>query len=235
MYHDIVSSNDKKSGFQNENAFMYKVDETSFEEQVSALAHNDVLFTFDDGGDSFITKAAPILEKYGKKGMFFISTKYIGNSGFLTEEQIRQLHSRGHRIGSHSHSHPSNISTLKDDDIFAEWAESVEVLSRIIGETIAIASIPNGYASKDVIKQAVRAGITELYTSTPTTRAKIKESIVLRGRYVVHSSSSTNCVLEIVNSKTKRFTMSVKWAMLEAIKSLLGNNYDKVKALIKRH
>ena len=51
MYHDIVTKNDKSSGFQNKNAFQYKVEECAFEEQVKALQGKDVVFTFDDGGN----------------------------------------------------------------------------------------------------------------------------------------------------------------------------------------
>ena len=89
MYHDIVTKTDKSSGFQNDSAFQYKVEESAFEEQVKALQGKDVVFTFDDGGESFLTKIAPILEKYGFKGVFFISTKYIGTQGFLTKEQVK--------------------------------------------------------------------------------------------------------------------------------------------------
>ena len=232
MYHDIVTTNDKSSGFQNTNAFSYKVEETAFEEQVKALQGREVVFTFDDGGESFITKAAPILEKYGKRGIFFISTKYLGSKGFLSRDQVKELYARGHQIGSHSHTHPSNLSSLKTADIFFEWNESVSVLRDILGKEVKIASIPNGYDSSDVICQAAQAGITELYTSTPTTHVKVRNSIALKGRYVVLSSTNTDSVLSIVKSNRKRFVMSMKWKVLGIIKGILGNKYDRVKSFM---
>ena len=234
MYHDISHGSDKTSGFQNENAFMYKVDEAMFEAQVAALKDCNVRFTFDDGGVSFLTKAAPILEKYGKKGVFFISTNYIGSPGFLTEEQVKQLHDRGHQIGSHSHTHPSNISSLKPKELFEEWKISTSILSNILGEAVTIASIPNGYASKSVIREANRAGIQQLYTSTPTEKEKQVVDVMLYGRYVVHSSTSVNSVLSIVSSSKERFFMLLRWQILELIKHILGGNYDKIKAFIKK-
>ena len=117
MYHDIVTTNDKSSGFQNKNAFQYKVEESAFEEQVKAVQGNDVVFTFDDGGVSFLTKAVPILEKYDFKGVFLVSTKYIGTPGFLTTEQVKELAERGHVIGSHSHTHPEIFTKLSSEEI----------------------------------------------------------------------------------------------------------------------
>jgi peptidoglycan/xylan/chitin deacetylase (PgdA/CDA1 family) len=234
MYHDIVTSDDKGSGFQNENAFMYKVNLSSFEEQVAALKDCDVKFTFDDGGESFITNAAPILEKYGKRGIFFISTKYIGTKGFLSKEQVKELYDRGHQIGSHSHTHPANISLLNKQDIYEEWKMSIYLLSEILGDKVSTASIPNGYDSKDVVDAASRVGIKYLYTSKPTDKEKQKKDVILYGRYVVHSSTNTKDVVSIVSSKIKRVSMYAQWRALEAIKLVLGNKYDKFKSFLRR-
>ena len=85
----------------------------------------DVLFTFDDGGISFLTIIAPILEKYNQKGIFFISTQYIDTPLFLTKKQIKELRERGHIIGSHSHSHPQNISELANSDLLEEYKNEI--------------------------------------------------------------------------------------------------------------
>ena len=83
MYHDVYKQSGTESGFQNESAFQYKISEEEFESHVKEISkycvnnNVDVLFTFDDGGISFLTIIAPILEKYNQKGIFFISTQYI--------------------------------------------------------------------------------------------------------------------------------------------------------------
>ena len=69
-----------------------------------------VTFTFDDGTEDHYTHAAPILEKYGYRGIFNISTAFIGGHsdlGFncLTREQIKDLYARGHEIASHTVHH----------------------------------------------------------------------------------------------------------------------------------
>lgn len=233
MYHDIVTECDKSSGFQNDSAFQYKVLDSNFEKQVEQFEHHsNVVFTFDDGGVSFIEKAAPVLERYGKKGIFFISTKHIGMPGFLDNQQIKDLERRGHLIGSHSHSHPQNMAELSDVEIMEEWSTSSKILENILGHKIEIASIPNGYKSKKVIHSAWLAGYRVLYTSDPTTLEKGEEGIRLKGRYVVHRDMSTNNVSKIVSSNFERNVLYLKWSILELIKAILGKNYSAVKSII---
>ena len=232
MFHDIVTLNDMSSGFQNANAFQYKVEEKFFEEQVKALQGKDVVFTFDDGGVSFLTKAAPILEKYGLKGVFFISTKYVGTPGFLTKEQVKELEERGHVVGSHSHSHPQNMAVLSEREIDAEWRESCKVLKGILGHEVACASIPNGYGSKVIYQSAREAGIKELYTSVPTTKSAQKDGLTTIGRYVVHRDMSVEDVVLMVTESGRRRRMYLRWWVLELVKKVLGSGYDRVKALL---
>ena len=232
MYHDIVTTNDKTSGFQNESAFQYKVDETVFEEQVKALKGKNVVFSFDDGGVSFYTKAAPILEKYGFKGLFFISTSYIGTPGFLTEAQIRDLAERGHEIGSHTHTHPQDISKLLREEMHTEWKRSYEKLVRIVGNKIKTASIPNGNSSQIVLKEAVNSGFTDFYTSQPTTKVRMKNKYRIIGRYVVHSNMLTQDVVNIATSNRTQFKMSVKWHLLSIVKRILGASYKSIKSKV---
>lgn len=232
MYHDIVTKTDKSSGFQNKNAFQYKVEESAFEEQVKALQGKDVVFTFDDGGESFLTKAAPILEKYGFKGVFFISTKYIGTSGFLTAEQVKALKERGHIVGSHSHTHPEIFTRLSKEEVHEEWLKSFETLQSILGRKDLPMSIPNGYASKTIMQEAIDCGYTDIYTSQPTTKVGSFQKHNVIGRYVVHENMTTEDVLRIVTSKGTKMKMALKWHVLNVVKGVLGESYDAVKAKV---
>ena len=229
MYHDISIDSDMSSGFQTKVSMDYKVDAQVFEDHVKKSQGKRVLFTFDDGGDSFLTIVAPILEKYGFKGVFFISTKYIGTKGFLSVDQIKELDARGHIIGSHTHSHPKNLSLLSPDEIYLEWKTSVDILSEILGKSITIASIPNGRGSKMVSRAAQLAGIKELQTSEPTNIDKQKEGITLVGRYAVLRSMRTEFVLDIVNSWKTRYGLRIKWQVINVFKLLLGRHYYNLR------
>lgn len=235
MYHDISVGSDVSSGFQTEVSMVYKVDVSEFERQVKLCVGKDVAFTFDDGGESFYTEAAPILEKYGFKGIFFVSTAYIGTPGFLTEEQIKELDARGHIIGSHTHNHLRNLSLLDKQTIENEWSKSVEILSNILNKKIKYASLHNGNGSS-IVNDAIRkTGITELYTSVPTTKIVNDKGMNIIGRYTVLKSLSSTEVHNIVFSKQTRNRLYLKWYAISIVKKILGKQYYSLRKFIATH
>src|SRR5436309_14436796 len=101
MYHDVVEDGDfTSSGFPGEGANVYKLTRENFEHHLDAIRAPGTLLTFDDGGASFHHPIAGMLEARGWRGYFFITTDRIGTPGFLTEAELRDLHARGHIIGS---------------------------------------------------------------------------------------------------------------------------------------
>ena len=242
MYHDVYKSDANESGFLRERDLPYKIQLDVFEEQVKSLRdycennnllRDTIVFTFDDGGKSFYMLVAPVLEKYGFKGLFFISTQYINTETFLNKDEIIELHKRGHIIGSHAHSH-EHLYTLTDSQVIAEWRTSVEILSEIVGEPVRYASIPNGDTSKRVLDAVYNSGIRTIYTSEPTTKVNYYKDMRIIGRYVVLSEDSTQHVLSIVSSKKTRLILSCKRAVLRVIKTILGDNYVSLKNKLYR-
>lgn len=239
MYHDIVSQKDIKSGFQNKSSVMYNTDSSLLEQQILAIKNQgggieNVVYTFDDGGVSLFNLGVPVLDRYGIKGVFFIPTAFIGKCGFMSKEQIVELHKSGHIIGSHSHTHPSNIASLKYDDIVLEWKTSLDILSEILGETIDTASIPNGYCSSKVLRAAKEAGISTLYTSEPTDSVKINNGITIIGRYVMLNYTTAENAVRIVKNKGYRFFRHILWITIETVKLILGPYYDTFKKVFIR-
>lgn len=237
MYHDVYVKDAANSGFQNGSAFGYKISVKDFEEQVAECSKhgNEVIFTFDDGGISFYEVIAPILEKYGQKGVFFISTQYIDTDKFLSRKQVKEIHDRGHIIGSHSNSHPMDMAKMSQNEIFHEWQESLRILSDICGCPIVVASIPNGVDSMMVKEMALKAGIQKLYTSNPTVKGKIyKNKMRIIGRYVVREGMDLQSVSRIVESSYMRSILHIRWVILRAIKCALGGNYNKLKVWMIR-
>ena len=116
MYHDVVAEGmEDTSGFPGRDAARYKVTPARFESHLDAIAgsygaHRPAI-TFDDGGASALG-AADVLERYGLRGHFFVTVNYIGKPGFLHPAGIRELHDRGHEVGSHSCSHPLRMGHL---------------------------------------------------------------------------------------------------------------------------
>lgn len=236
IYHDIVP---------NGRPSHYGIDVVSFEKQVEALAtigkpsilinsffsalSNSYCFTFDDGNESAIRIAAPILEKYGAKGHFFIITGKIGRLGYLTENEIIELHNRGHVVGSHGHSH----DPLKNNDT-DEWLKSIEILSTILKEKITIASVPGGWYSKSVAIAAEKAGIEWLFTSEPTVKIRKAGNCNIAGRFSVGPKTTEVQVINILEDKfPSREKQWLFWNIKKVVKLIGARRYLKMREGLK--
>lgn len=237
MFHDVVDGQYPNSGFNKPGALQYTIDAWRFEKLVKYCVDSsaDVVFTFDDGGSSFYNVIAPILEKYGKRGVFFISTGYIGTDRFLTKEQVRELHDKGHIIASHSDSHPRDISKLSIDEIVDEWSKSKKILEHIIGEEVNLASIPGGAISNNVLKGLKKSGYQVVYTSIPTNKADSFEGMNVIGRYTITNHSDIAYLNKLLSNSSYRKKLILKYKFLRLLKSILGSNYNKVKQTILAH
>ena len=235
MYHDVFFQTPSESGLASD---MYKISIERFERQIIKVCEleksnpGSIILTFDDGGSSFYSPISKILDKYSLKGYFFIATKYIGTTGFLTKEQIADIDKRGHHIGSHSYSHPENITSLSDEEMNEEWAHSVMDLEEIVGHKVVVASIPNGYQSNKVLEAIRKANIIDVFTSKPTCKKKLYKDITLIGRFVVLDGMTEDDIIYLISSKKKKQLLLLKWRILNVVKLILGNKYEIVKQKI---
>lgn len=241
MYHCVYSQCKEESGFQFPTSYPYKINAKKFEEHIVSVIQackqnkkliDDVIFSFDDGGVSFYNVIAPILEKYGLIGLFFISTQYINTEKFLTVNQIRELKERGHIIASHTHSHPLDLSKLSYGEILNEWKTSKTILEDILKEPILTASIPNGRESALVVKAAMEAGFKVLYTSVPIAKIKKEEDVTLIGRFVIRHKDTSKFVIDVIFKSSTRVKLYIRWWCLNVAKKILGSNYRKLKRFL---
>ena len=236
MFHDVYRDLPSESGFLGAGPDLYKLSEANFVEIVRYISEckqkEDYVFTFDDGGISFYSVIAPILENYNIRGIFFIATDSIGQPGFITSDQILDLDMRGHLIGSHSHTH-RRLSSIPKDEVYNEWEKSKNILESILGHEVTIASIPNGYQSDLVLLEAAKCGFTDMYTSTPTCRVTRKMSLDLYGRFVIMKDVST-AEINRLDSKFIRSYRYVRAKLLLLIQKVIGPYYKKIRNYLVR-
>src|ERR1039457_3315663 len=247
MYHDVVENGDfESSGFPGEGAHVYKLRREDFERHLEAIAQattavgtvctlvgRPVLLTFDDGGVSSLHPIADLLEGHGWRGHFFITTDRIGTPGFLTEAQLRELHRRGHIIGSHSRSHPTRMAALTRADLDREWRESLARLSGILGDAVKVASVPGGYYSREVAESAAAAGVEALFTSEPTARVGMVSGCRVLGRYVVQRGMGPEWSAGFAaGSPAQCWRQSALWKVKRAAKFLGGGRYLQLRQAI---
>ncbi|HXJ89148.1 MAG TPA: polysaccharide deacetylase family protein [Candidatus Binatia bacterium] len=185
-----------------------------------------VFLTFDDGTAGAYKFAAAELEKYGWRGHFFITTDWIGRDGYMDRDQVRDLHHRGHIIGTHSCSHPERMSHLAPADLLREWKDSCEVLSAIVQCPITTASVAGGYYSQAVAQAAASVGIQVLFNSEPTSTIAVVHNCLVLGRYSVQAFTMPPVSAAIAAGRRwPRWKQSMLWNMKRILKGLGGESY----------
>ena len=248
-YHDVVENQrHSDSGFPGPWAGIYKLEPEEFARHLEAIRSDigkrsvsvigsgkseAVYLTFDDGGASAHNLVASMLERYGWRGHFFITTDWIDRPGFVTAEQIRDLDRRGHVIGTHSCSHPTRMAELPWIEMLREWTESKNRLAQIVGHPVTVASLPGGYYSPRVAKAAAQAGIEALFTSKPATSAEFVDGCRVLGRYFVKRGMAPAYSGGFAGGKlVPRLKQACMWKIKGAAKQLGGRVYLQVAAAI---
>ena len=103
-----------------------------------------ILLTVDDAFSSFYQNAWPILKKEKIPFILFVSTQPVGNNGYMTWEQIKEVEKESFAfIGNHSHSHEYlveyNFNEFKKD-----IDKSIEIFNKNIGYNPIFFSYPFG-------------------------------------------------------------------------------------------
>ncbi len=121
---------------------------------------NPVLLTFDDGYEDNFTHLFPLLKKYQAHALIFLVTERVGTPGYLTWEQIGQMHASGLvAFGSHSCTH-RRLRSLSDEDIAQEITQSKQILEEKLGCPVLSFCYPFGAGGFDkrVRPQVLKAG-----------------------------------------------------------------------------
>lgn len=249
LFHDVYAHDPSESGFSGAGADRYKLTVQEFEVQLAGLARirddkpillpqlppdhgrKPFAITVDDGGISFYTTTAERLETLGWRGHCFITTSCIGRQGFLNIPQIRDLHRRGHIIGTHSVSHPSRFSACSWGEMVREWAESRQALADIVGEDITVASVPGGDYSRSVAAAAREAGISVLFTSEPEMRVRTIKGCRVMGRFTVRRGRRADFAARLAMlESTVRLREWGIWNTKKVLKAFLGGAYVRLAA-----
>ena len=91
-----------------------------------------ILITIDDAFQSFYEVAWPFLKENKIPFILFVSTEPVGNKGYMTWDQIKEIEQESFAIiGHHSHSHDYLIDVSNEDFI-----KDIETANKIFTENI---------------------------------------------------------------------------------------------------
>ncbi len=123
-----------------------------------------IVLTFDDGCETDLLTAAPILRDASFSATFYITSGFLGTRGYLLPGQVRELSEAGFEIGCHSMTHPY-LDELASADLKREIADAKSQLEDITGRKVDHFSCPGGRWTPQVARIAKQSGYLSVATS----------------------------------------------------------------------
>jgi len=185
-----------------------------------------VVLTFDDGCESDLVIAAPLLAAHGCTATFYVTTGFLGRRGFLTPGQLRELADLGFEIGCHAATHRYLID-LPSSEFEREIGGAKKTLEDITGRSVEHFSCPGGRWDDRVLRAVSTAGFLSMATSDIGVNAprtyRLDRLAVMR----------TTSVAEFDDLCAGRGLLlpKLKTGALQAAKRVLGNaRYERIRA-----
>ncbi len=138
----------------------------SIGQALRGIQPKQVVITFDDGCETDLKVAAPLLHDFGFTATFYVTAGLLGQPGYLTESQLRELKAAGFEIGCHSMTHPY-LAELDSAALDVEIIDAKTKLEQILGNAVEHYSCPNGRFNEQVVAKVRNAGYSSFATSSP--------------------------------------------------------------------
>ncbi|MGA8220583.1 MAG: polysaccharide deacetylase family protein [Candidatus Acidiferrales bacterium] len=133
-------------------------------EALSYPAGRSVAITFDDGSETDVIAVAPLLKENGLNATFYVTAGFVGNSGYMSSAQVRELHALGFEIGCHSMTH-AYLDDLDQAALRREIIDAGKKLEDIVGAKIEHFSCPGGRYNDRTPHLVREAGYRSMATS----------------------------------------------------------------------
>lgn len=189
-----------------------------------------VAITFDDGMETDLLAAAPILLDAGFYATFYVTCGWLGRSGHLSVSQLKELSNQGFDIGCHSMTH-AYLSDLDDRGLQSEITEAKLSLEQILGKPIHHFSCPGGRYDNRVATVARAAGYKTVATSRIYANDRDTDSFAL-GRVAIQTGLPMTTFSAICTGQALP-RLRAQSMLRNAAKQVLGNSlYDRMRMLL---
>ncbi len=243
MYHELETPG--RPLCQSEPGYVrYVLTEQSFREQMNwlqkegirglsvsqALTQNGprrIVITFDDGCESDLSIAAPLLKKVGFGATFYITLGFLGSPGYLLPRQVREIGDSGFDVGCHSMTH-AYLDDLDEASLRREIAYAKTQLEEILGRPVYHFSCPGGRWSPQVAHIAEQAGYRSVASSRVATNGRGSDPFHL-ARVAVMRGTKLTAYQALCHGKNL-WRLQLRDFIRATSRRLLGNSlYDRVR------
>lgn len=186
-----------------------------------------VVLTFDDGCETDLLVAAPIIRELGLHATCYLTVDFLGRPGYLTRAQARALASKGIEIGCHSMSHVY-LSDVGDERLEQEVVTAKDTLEQICGCRVRSFSCPGGRFDRRLLPLTLAAGYDSLVTSRPSRNRPGAKPTTL-GRVAIMGTATPHDVLALALGRGLR-ALRMRGAALAFAKAAFGNSlYERIR------
>lgn len=140
---------------------------------------SDVVLTFDDGDESWMSTALPLLAERGMVGEFCITSDFVGRPGMITAAQVRELVAAGMGVQSHARTHRP-LAVLSPEELAEELTTSKQRLEEWSGGPVVAVALPGGRGGAREFRAARAAGYRLVLNSTPGPNRRPRENRYLQ-------------------------------------------------------
>jgi peptidoglycan/xylan/chitin deacetylase (PgdA/CDA1 family) len=207
----------------------------AWQQNQAPLPERVVILTFDDGYASHLDVVASLLRRYRFTGTFFVTVDRIGQPGYLTWDQLRQLVFIGMEIGAHGMTH-RNLTSLSRAEMDEELRASKRRLEEQLGVPIRALAAPGGAWNRQAAQAAQAAGYDAVWVSTIGTNGRETNAQALR-RVVVRQPVSVGRLIALLEGWQLSFWMAARQqTLIRLLKRLLGAYwYEQLKRKLVPH
>ncbi len=199
---------------------------------MESFGDKSVCITFDDGCETDLISAAPVLKELGFVATSYITVEFLGKPGYMSQTQVRELHALGFEIGCHSLTHPY-LTDVDDNRLHEETAGAKDMLEQIAGIRVDHFSCPGGRWDARVMRAVKQANFRTMATSQTGVNLSTTDPFALT-RVTMLKGTNSDDVLHYCQGKGLLRT-ELKEKARDAAKLLLGNSiYDSLRSLIVR-
>ena len=201
-------------------------------EALRSTAEKSVAITFDDGCETDLLAAAPILREAGFHATFYVTAGFLGQPGYLSTAQLRELSSSGVEIGCHSMTH-AYLDDLDPQQMRSEIVAARLKLEDVTGGTVEHFSCPGGRYNDAAIALAKQAGYRSFATSRAHPNPRSTDPFRL-GRVAIMRDTNQPAFEKICTGKNL-WKIRLGESLRTSTKKTIGNAmYDRIRAAMLR-
>ena len=188
---------------------------------------NKIVLTFDDGCETDLIIASSILKEFNFNATFYVVAGFVGQKGYLSTNQLRELSDLGFEIGSHSMTH-RYLSDLSSRDLRFEVLESKDRLEQFLGKRINHFSCPGGRWNNTVVQVVKETGYDSMATSRIGTNNPNIDSFLLSRICILRGIKLHE--FERICKAEGIVKLHIRDTFFSAAKDFLGNTiYEKIR------